>query len=227
MTLRGRMTPTTVTYVSRAPELSSHTSDPDIARRDAPERRVGRGCWNSRWPNTCTSRGTGRGRPRDGSRGGGCHRTEIAPVTGHQILKRSSSSRRKKLTPQSSWPAVFRFLARWPSRRGTNLALVGHSLIVELEDYDIRVPVLGMGGEVAIARCIPVLVIATSDVHDLQRTVLLAPLLNQVNRAGKSADERRRDHCGCPYLATARPVAVERRSGSPPQGRHGFPSAHR
>jgi hypothetical protein len=39
-----------------------------------------------------------------------------------------------------------------------------------------------------------------------QRTVLLAPLLNQVNRAGKSADERRRDHFGCPRT----PASVSR-----------------
>lgn len=68
------------------------------------------------------------------------------------------------------------------------MALGGHFLIVKLEDHDVRVPVLGMGGEVAIARCIPVLVITTSNLHDLQRAVLLAPLLEQVNRAGKSAD---------------------------------------
>jgi hypothetical protein len=41
-----------------------------------------------------------------------------------------------------------------------------------------------MGGEVAIARCIPVLVIATTDLHDLPRTVLLEPLFDQVNRLG-------------------------------------------
>jgi hypothetical protein len=38
-----------------------------------------------------------------------------------------------------------------------------------------------MGGEVAISRCIPVLVKATTNRHDFQRTDLLAPLLNQVN----------------------------------------------
>jgi len=49
---------------------------------------------------------------------------------------------------------------------------------VKLEDHDIRVPILGMSREVAIARCIPVLVIATSNVHDLERTVLPTPLLD-------------------------------------------------
>ena len=48
------------------------------------------------------------------------------------------------------------FLARWPSRRGTILTLVGHFLIIaKLEDHDIRAPILGMGREVAILRRIP------------------------------------------------------------------------
>jgi hypothetical protein len=43
------------------------------------------------------------------------------------------------------------FLARWPNRRGAILAHVGHFLIVEkLEDHDIRVPILGIGRELAI-----------------------------------------------------------------------------
>jgi hypothetical protein len=64
-----------------------------------------------------------------------------------------------------------------------------------LEDHDIRFPILGMGREVAILRCIPILVKATSNLlHDLQRTALLHPLLNQTNCAGKSADEGRGAH---------------------------------
>ena len=74
--------------------------------------------------------------------------------------------------------------------RPSTLTLIGHFLIiVKIEDHDIRVPILGMGREVAISRRIPVLVKATSNLHDLERTVLLAPLLDQVNCAGKSADE--------------------------------------
>ena len=50
----------------------------------------------------------------------------------------------------------------------TILVLVGHFLIVvTFEDHDIRVSVLGMGREVAIVRCIPVLATATTDLHDL------------------------------------------------------------
>jgi hypothetical protein len=55
------------------------------------------------------------------------------------------------------------------------------SLPKKLEDHDIRAPILGMGREVAIARRIPVLVKATTDRHDLPWTILLAPLLNEVN----------------------------------------------
>jgi hypothetical protein len=46
-----------------------------------------------------------------------------------------------------------------------------------------------MGRVVAISRCIPVLANATTGLHDLQRTVLLVPLLDQVNGAGMSIDE--------------------------------------
>jgi hypothetical protein len=42
-----------------------------------------------------------------------------------------------------------------------------------------------MSREVAILRCIPILVTATTDRHDLQRTVLLHPLLDQVNCVGR------------------------------------------
>ena len=51
-----------------------------------------------------------------------------------------------------------------------------------------------MGRVVAISRCIPVLANATTGLHDLQRTVLLVPLLDQVNGAGMSIDEGRVDH---------------------------------
>jgi hypothetical protein len=48
---------------------------------------------------------------------------------------------------------------RWPDRSGTILALVGHFLIiVKFEQHDIRALMFGMGREVAIYRCIPVLV---------------------------------------------------------------------
>ena len=50
---------------------------------------------------------------------------------------------------------------------------------------------LGMGREVAILRRIPVLVIATSDLHDLQRTVLLEPLFDLINGLGEPADKGR------------------------------------
>jgi hypothetical protein len=42
-----------------------------------------------------------------------------------------------------------------------------------------------MGNVVASSRRIYVLVKATSNLHDLQRTVQLAPLLDQVSRVGK------------------------------------------
>ena len=81
-------------------------------------------------------------------------------------------------------------LARWLSRRVTILALAGHFLIIaKLEDHDIRVPILRMGRVVAIARYIRILFITTTNRHDLPRTALLAPLLDQVNCAGKTADE--------------------------------------
>ena len=48
--------------------------------------------------------------------------------------------RQKRLGPRS-----LGFLARRPSRRGPNLALVGHFLIIEkLEDHDISAPIFGM-----------------------------------------------------------------------------------
>src|SRR5690348_11275074 len=72
--------------------------------------------------------------------------------------------------------------ARWR----TVLAPIGDFLIIEkLEDHDIRVPVLGMGREVSSSRCIRVLLKTTANRYDLPRTVLSAPLLNQINRARK------------------------------------------
>ena len=59
------------------------------------------------------------------------------------------------------------------------LALVGDFLIIaKVEEHDIRVPILGMGREVAILRRIRILVVATTNLHDLQRTVLLEPLFD-------------------------------------------------
>jgi hypothetical protein len=66
--------------------------------------------------------------------------------------------------------------SRRRSRRVTIPALLGHFLtIAKLEGHDIRVLIFGMGREVAISRCIPVLVEATTNRRDLPRTVLLAP----------------------------------------------------
>ncbi len=72
-------------------------------------------------------------------------------------------------------------LAVTPTQPGeTILALVGHFLIIaKIKDHDIRVPIFGMGREVASSRHIPVLVIATSNLDDLPRTVLLSPLLDR------------------------------------------------
>jgi hypothetical protein len=62
-------------------------------------------------------------------------------------------------------------------------ALAGHSLviIVKLKDHDIRVPIIGMGRVVAISRDIRLLVITTTNPHDLERTGRPAPLLDLVN----------------------------------------------
>ena len=59
--------------------------------------------------------------------------------------------------------------------------MTGHSSSKKLKDYDVRVLIFGMGREVARFRRIPVLVKATTNRHDLPRTVLLAPLLDQIN----------------------------------------------
>ena len=60
------------------------------------------------------------------------------------------------------------------------------AILVQLEDHDIRALILGMGRVVAVSRRIPVLAEATTDLHDLERTARLAPLLNQNNCVGKS-----------------------------------------
>ena len=70
-----------------------------------------------------------------------------------------------------------------PSRGDTNLAFAGPFLIEKMKDHDIRAPILGMGREVASFRRIWILLIATSNLHDPERTVLLEPLLNLVNAA--------------------------------------------
>src|SRR5260370_1922636 len=114
-----------------------------------------------------------------------------------------------------------------PSGRGSNPALVGRSLIfVKPEDDDIRAPILGMGREMAISRCIRILVITATNLHELERTALLATVLKHVNWVGKSVDEGHGDHCSCPYFATARPVAFEHQSRFPPQCRRELPLAH-
>ena len=75
-----------------------------------------------------------------------------------------------------------RIVPRRLGRRGSNPALIGHSLIfVKLEDDYIRAPILGMGREVALSRCNRILFITTTDLHDLEWTALLAPALNHVN----------------------------------------------
>ena len=64
----------------------------------------------------------------------------------------------------------------------------GSPLTEKIEDHDVRAPILGMSRVMAIACRIPVLAIATTNRHDPPRTVLLDPLLDQVNCAGKSVD---------------------------------------
>jgi hypothetical protein len=85
----------------------------------------------------------------------------------------------------------------------------------KLEDHDSRVPIFGMGREVAVFGGIRILMIATTNRHDLPRTVLLAPLLDQVNCAGKLADERCGDHsAGSLVLSVLSPQVI--RYASPP-----------
>ena len=108
--------------------------------------------------------------------------------------------------------------SRRPSRRLTILALLGQLLIiVKIEDHDVRAPIFGMGREVAISRRVRILFKTTTNSHDLERTVLLAPLLDQVNCVGKSVVEGALPIVGCPSLATAKPVAVERRQDLRPK----------
>jgi hypothetical protein len=60
------------------------------------------------------------------------------------------------------------------------------------------------------------------------RLPVLLPLpLDHVNCVRKPADEGCVDHCGCLYLATARPVAAERRLASQPRYNRGVPAAHK
>ena len=160
----------------------------------------------------------------------------MSPVSVRCIIKvwqrPISKSERTPLPSSAIRPSAatgdYWFLAHRPNRRVTILTLLGQLIIIaKLEDDDIGAPILGMGREVAIFRCNPILVKATSNLHDLPRTVLLAPLLDQINCVREPADKGCVDHCGFPYLATARPAAAARRSGVPPQGRRGFPSARR
>jgi hypothetical protein len=69
--------------------------------------------------------------------------------------------------PASETSRAAVFDCYWLRRRGAILALVGHFFIsAELEDDDIRVPILGVGREVAISRRVPVLVKAASNLRD-------------------------------------------------------------
>jgi hypothetical protein len=57
----------------------------------------------------------------------------------------------------------------------------GSPLTEKIEDHDVRPPILGMGRVMAIARRVPVLVKATTNRHDLPRTVQFPPLFNLIN----------------------------------------------
>jgi len=46
-----------------------------------------------------------------------------------------------------------------------------------MKDHHVRVPILGVGREVALFRCILILSKTTTNRNDLERTVLLVPLL--------------------------------------------------
>jgi hypothetical protein len=106
----------------------------------------------------------------------------VAPNRSCPAAQSSEQHDTYELTGRRGEAGDYWVLARRPGRRGTILTLVGPSLIfVKLEDHDIRAPILGMGRDVAISRRIPVPVKATTNRHDLPRTVLLAPALNQVN----------------------------------------------
>ena len=120
------------------------------------------------------------------------------------------------------------FLARRPSRRVQSwLSSANSSSSQNLKSTTFAPRSSGWAAKWRSSAAFPSSSKATTNRHDLPRTVLLAPLLDQINCVRKPADEGCVDHCGCPYLATARPVAVARRSAIPPQGRRGFPSARR
>ena len=77
---------------------------------------------------------------------------------------------------ETSCVAVFKFRCLRPA--GAIPALGGHfPIIVKLKDHDVRVLISGWAAVVPSSRHIPILVQATTNLHDLQRTVLLAPLL--------------------------------------------------
>ena len=103
-------------------------------------------------------------------------------------------------------------LARWLSRCVTILALAGHFLIiVKIEDHDIRVPILGMGREVAIFRRIRILFKTTTNLHDLERTVLLAPVSIR-STARESRPQEVEQPFGLAAASTEMDVRYEQRS---------------
>ena len=63
-----------------------------------------------------------------------------------------------------------------------------------MNNYDFRAPILGVGREVAINGGISILPSITTNHHDLPLTVLLAPLLDQINCVRKPVDEGCVDH---------------------------------
>ena len=82
----------------------------------------------------------------------------------------------------SEWPPSLGLLARRPSRRATISALLGRSLIIEkIPDHDVGVSILGMYRVMALSRDIRIFAYVTTNLCDPPRTVLLAPLLDQVN----------------------------------------------
>ena len=58
---------------------------------------------------------------------------------------------------------------------------VGSNLIIKNERSRRSFLILGMGREVAILRCIRILFLTTTNLHDLPRTVLLDPTLDLIN----------------------------------------------
>jgi hypothetical protein len=63
--------------------------------------------------------------------------------------------------------------------------LVGHFLT----NHDIRVPIPGMGREVAIFPCIPALFATITNRDDLHRPVPLEPLFDLINGQRQTTDE--------------------------------------